>query len=161
MKYLLAGVLFFSIKISAQTLKSTELCNRTNRSGKFSSESSNVNFFLLKGDDFTYRLINFSDSCKLTKEQLFQLSKSFEEIATKYKMQEIPPRDLKKVSIDNKLWHEVNYYYVDNKTIAFKQVMHVVVIFEGSDVDKEKMNPKVMDIKVLTTDKIKNRKQYL
>jgi hypothetical protein len=161
-RYLLGlTLLILSWTAKSQTVKSIELCNQTQSLLYFGEASSHVNHFLLKEDDLSYSFIHFSDSCKITKSDFIKLSRTFRQVASKHGMKEFPPMPSKKISVDNNLWHERNYYYKDTRANKYVQIMQVVVTFEGNDVNKEKVDPRVRDVKLFVGDKIVNRGKYL
>lgn len=150
-----------SNKLYSQEILSVELCNKTQSYFYFGNSTSDIKDFLLQGNTTLLSFINFSKQSKLNTKYLLALSRKFDSVFKKYNQKELPMSLNKEVNLTSGLWHEVNYFYYDKKTKMPSQIMQITVWFEGNDPEKEKMQPKITDIKIRVGKEIIDRKKYL
>lgn len=144
-----------------QKISSVELCNGTQSLYYFSSATSAINYFLLKGDVSILNEISFSNRSKLTNEYLLSLFKKSDSVFKRYKLADLPSSSNVKVQLGKGLWHEINYFYLDKKSAKQILVMQLYVLFDGDNAEAEKKAPRVKDINLRLGKAIVDRKAYL
>jgi len=161
---LLLTILSTIISLSAirsQVIKEVQLCNKTNSLYYFSSSSRDIQYFLLKGDTSLLSFIKFTANNPPTTKYLSGLSKQFRDTLKKYNISELPSSTNTKVDLDNNLWHEANFFYIQKSTSKPVQIAQIVILFEGSDAKAESQSPKIKNVVLRTGKKIIPRSKYL
>ena len=145
----------------SQNFLGVTLCNNTKSLFNFGSITNSITYFLLTGDTTTLTFIKFSNQSNHQTKDLLKLSHKFDSIFKKNKVSKLPQTLFRKVNLNNSLWHEVNYFHIDNKTKKTVQVMQLVILFEGIDVEKEKNDPKIKEIHIRIGKQLIDRSKFL
>ena len=156
---IIASLSFF--RGSDQNVICNEICNKTESYNFFFRASSGINDFLLKRDSSGFEWVTFSSKSKITKAKLAALSDTLNKLLSRYDMKAIFLNNTIDVNLNNSLWHERNYFTIDPSTKKLKQLVQVMVLFEGNDVRKELDNPKVLDVYIVSGTRLKDRGKYL
>jgi hypothetical protein len=159
--FVLIGIFLINKKSFSQTLICNELCNKTQSLNFFYRASSGINEYLLKKDSSGFDWVTFSSKSKVTKQKLIELSDTLNQLLFKFNTKNIALNNSIDVNLTNSFWHERNYFTIDPKSKKITQLVQVMITFEGSDLEKESENPKVLDVYIVSRSKLKDRKKYL
>jgi hypothetical protein len=136
------------------------ISHNTHQYNFFGETSQNLVFGLYQKDKGLATKTNLSGNNRLTGDSFIKFQTEFTKVVPKdffngsVVTKDKPIDD----TIDKSIWTETTLYSYDLKTKKIVSYIQIKVLFDGTNVEVEKRNPRILDILVFTSNKIVDRK---
>lgn len=139
------------------------ISHNTHQYNFFDEASKNLVFGLYQKDKGLATKTNLSGNSKLTGESFIKFQTEFTKVVPKDFFSGSVVTKVKPIddTTNKSIWTETTLYSYDLKTKKIVSYVQIKVLFEGTNVEIEKRNPRIQNIIALTSNKIVDRKNII